>query len=244
MAPAMPCKIMKNCGSGASIKIKTKLTCILEADESTRMCMGNSIPHNHEDHIAGKGENSLHHYNLVHKFFSYASSYENSGSESSGGQGMGKMEKISAWNLTKVKSNKQVINEVRASVATVHFASLMNICHLKNAELEAKHKKYKERVVLRDDIVKDDSGSYTVFTEQGSSVFQMTAAKIMNIISKLFGYDGQAGNAVAVYIEVKMEDTHKLLKIPKSECPDNLDSSITTQMAKIMVQYGRLSCFS
>ena len=30
----------------------------------------------------------------------------------------------------------------------------------KNAELEAKHQKYKGRVVLRDDIVKDDSGSY------------------------------------------------------------------------------------
>ena len=41
---------------------------VLEADESTRMRMGNSIPHHHEDHIAGKGENSLQHYNLVHKF--------------------------------------------------------------------------------------------------------------------------------------------------------------------------------
>ena len=58
---------MKNCGSGASNKIKTKLACILEADECTRMRMGNSIPHHHEDHIAGKGENSLQHYNLVHK---------------------------------------------------------------------------------------------------------------------------------------------------------------------------------
>ena len=27
--------------------------------------------------------------------------------------------------------------------ATVHFASLMDICHLKSAELEAKHQKYK-----------------------------------------------------------------------------------------------------
>ena len=53
VAPAMPCKIMKNCGRGASNKIKKKLACILEADESTRMRMGNSIPHNHEDHIAG-----------------------------------------------------------------------------------------------------------------------------------------------------------------------------------------------
>ena len=36
-----------------------KFACILEASESTRMRMGNSEPHNHEDHIAGKGENSL-----------------------------------------------------------------------------------------------------------------------------------------------------------------------------------------
>ena len=55
VAPAMPCKIMKkNCGSDGSNKIKTKLACILEADESTRPRMGNSIPHHHEDHIAGK----------------------------------------------------------------------------------------------------------------------------------------------------------------------------------------------
>ena len=68
VAPAMPCKIMKNCGSSVSDKNETKLACILEADESTRMRMGDSIPHHHEDHIAGKGENSLQHYNLVHKF--------------------------------------------------------------------------------------------------------------------------------------------------------------------------------
>ena len=50
------------------IKLKTRLACILEADESTRMRMGNSMPHYHQDHIAGKGENSLQHFNLVHKF--------------------------------------------------------------------------------------------------------------------------------------------------------------------------------
>ena len=173
---------MKSCESGASNKIQTKLACILEADESTRMRLGNSIPHHHEDQIAGKGSNSLQHFYLVHKFYSYASRYENSGSESSGGQGMGKMEKISAWNLTRVKSKKQVIEEARTAGATVHFASLMDICLLKNAELEAKHQKYKGRVVLRGDTVKDKSGSYSVFTEQGSSASQMTAAKIMDIL--------------------------------------------------------------
>ena len=50
-----------------------------------------------------------------------------------------KLEKISAWNLTKVRSKKEVVDEARMSDAAVHFASLMDICHLKNAELEAKH---------------------------------------------------------------------------------------------------------
>ena len=60
IAPAMPCKIMKkNSGSGASNKIETRLACILEAGESTRLRMGESLPNHHEDHIAGKGNNSI-----------------------------------------------------------------------------------------------------------------------------------------------------------------------------------------
>ena len=100
------------------------------------------------------------------------------------------------------------------------FASLMDICHLKNAELEAKHQKYKGRVVLRGYIVKDDSGALAVFTEQGSSASQVTPAKIMGIISRLPACDGQAADAVSAYTQVKMEDAYKMLKIPKSECPD------------------------
>ena len=68
-----------------------------------------------------------------------------------------KLGKIPAWDLTKVIS-KKVIDEARTKAAKVHFASLMDRCHLKNSELEAKHQKYKGRVVLRGDIVKDVSG--------------------------------------------------------------------------------------
>ena len=68
VALALPCKIMKKLWEWWIQQNKTKLTCILEADESTRMRMGNSLPNHHEDHIAGKGDNSLQHYILVHKF--------------------------------------------------------------------------------------------------------------------------------------------------------------------------------
>ena len=112
VAPAMPCKIMKNCGSGGSDKNKTKLACILEANESTRMRMGNSEPHNQEDHIAGKGENSLQHYNLVHKFIPMPQAMKIPAAKAAVDKEWEKLEKISAWNLTKVKSKKQVIDKL------------------------------------------------------------------------------------------------------------------------------------
>ena len=40
----------------------------MEASESTRLRMEESLPKYREDHIAGKGDNSPQHYNLVHKF--------------------------------------------------------------------------------------------------------------------------------------------------------------------------------
>ena len=168
--------------------------------------MGESLPNHHEDHIAGKRNAAVD-------------------------KECEKLEKISAWNLTKVRSKLEVIGEARTSGEKVHFASLMDRCHLKNAELEAKHQKYKGRVVLRGDFVKDDSGSYAVFTEQGSSASQMTAAKVMDIISRLPGCDGQAADAVSAKTQVKMEDAHKSLKKSKIGMSRHLDSSTTTQMA-------------
>ena len=72
LAPAVLCKMSKNNQNwvtrGKSNEIKSKVACILEASESTRLRMGESLPNHHEDHIAGKGDNSLQHYKLVHKF--------------------------------------------------------------------------------------------------------------------------------------------------------------------------------
>ena len=165
MALAMPCKIMKsnkNCGSGASNKIKTRLACILEASETTRLRMGEPLPTHHEDHIAGKGDNILQHCNLVHKFIPMPPAMKIPAAKAAVDKEREKLEKISAWNLTKVRSKKR---EARNKVRKVHFTSLMDLCHLKNSELEPQYQKSKGRVVLRGDLVKDDSGSYAVCTE-------------------------------------------------------------------------------
>ena len=95
VAPTMPCKTSKNSQHvgtcGKSNEITSKLACILEASESTRLRMGESLPNHHEDHIAGKGDNSLQHYNLVHKFIPMPQAIKKSCGKGSSGQGMGKI---------------------------------------------------------------------------------------------------------------------------------------------------------
>ena len=114
-----------------------------------------------------------------------------------------KLETLPAWKLEKVKSKKEVIKEALKNNNKVHFASLMDLCHLKNWELEPQFHKYKGRVVLRRDIVKDDSGAYAVFTEKGSSASQMMAAEVMDVIARLPDCDGQAADAISAYTQVK-----------------------------------------
>ena len=119
---------------------------------------------------------------LVYKFIPTPQAMKMSAAKPAVDKEWRKLKNISAWNLAKVRNKSDMIDEARNKHVKVHCASLMDICHLKNAELEKKHQEYKGRVVLLGDIVKDDSGSYAVFTEQGSSASQMTAAKVMDII--------------------------------------------------------------
>ena len=95
------------------------------------------------------------------------------------------------WENTGMESDErernkmEVIADARNKGITVHFASLMDLCHLKNLELESQFQMYEGREVVRSDIVKDDSGSYAVFTEQGSSASQITPAIVMDIFRDL-----------------------------------------------------------
>ena len=77
----------------------------------------NSLPNHHEDHVAGKGNNSLQHYNLVHKFIPMPHAFKIPAAKAAMDKDWEKLEKISAWNLTSQKVKKEVIDEARTSGA-------------------------------------------------------------------------------------------------------------------------------
>ena len=98
MPAAMPCILQLHkhretcCTVGQN---KTKYACIVEADESVGIRMEGSQSKTHEDHIAGRGMNSLSHYDLVHKFIPMPQAMKNTRSKGSSGERIGKIEQCS-----------------------------------------------------------------------------------------------------------------------------------------------------
>ena len=138
MPAAMPYKTLVNCRGETCRnigKLKTKYVFIVDADESMRIRL-EGVPHKyHEDHISAKGINSLSHCNLVHKFIPMPEAKNIPDAKAPVEKEWEKLEKIPAWQLTDVRK-KEVIEEARNKCRKVHFASLMDLCHLKNSELE------------------------------------------------------------------------------------------------------------
>ena len=134
MALAMPCKTSKNSQHGATRAMRSNQNLLVFwKPVNPQDCVWKNFYRiiTRTIHIAGKGDNSLQHENLVHKFIPMPQAMKIPAAKAAVDKEWETMEKISAWNLTKVRRKKEVIDEARASGATVHFASLMDICHLK-----------------------------------------------------------------------------------------------------------------
>ena len=111
MAPAMPCKTcMKSENGETRSKIndfKSNFACILEASESTKVRIKESVLNSHEDHIAGRGDNSLQHYNLVHKFIPIPQAMKIPGAKAAADKKWEKLEKIRRGTWQKSEVNQR-----------------------------------------------------------------------------------------------------------------------------------------
>ena len=114
----------------------TKHPCIVQAHESARQRLESSLPEDHEDHIAGKGYNSMSHYNLVHKFIPMPQATKLPDAKAALDKDWKKLETIPAWQLDKVKSKKGGYS--RGTKRQKERSTLLHrwtSVHLKNAEL-------------------------------------------------------------------------------------------------------------
>ena len=168
---------------------------------------------NHEEHIAGKGFTSMLHYNWVDKFIVMSQAMKIPDAKTAVDKEWKKLETIPSMEFGKSHEQKG-----RYSGSTKRQKE-SPLCYIDG---HMSPQKCRVGTVNCRSIEAEScsSGANAVFTEQGSSASQMTAAKATDVVARLPVCDGQAADAVSAYAQVTLEDAPRLLKIPKSECSD------------------------
>lgn len=102
----------------------------------------------------------------------------------------------------------------------------MDLCHLKHSEQSEEFRAllkflgYKGRVVFRGDKVRDESGFYAVFTEQGTSASHMAGGKFLDALARMPGMEGQISDAVSAYTQVELpEELETYITLPPRRRP-------------------------
>ena len=144
----------------------------------------------HQDQTAPKGYASLEQVALVHLPISIEKAMRIPEAKQAVDAEWTAHAQKKTWNVDRVRPRAEVIAEANRKKVSVHFGRLMDLCHLKHAELDKNVQKYKGRVVFRGDQVRDETGFYAVFTEQSASASHMAAIKFMDYIGRI---DGNVG---------------------------------------------------
>merc|ERR1711911_550182 len=191
-----------------------------ERQDSNGKPLHNPSMRKHMDHFSQSAYDDIKEYGLIHTPVSIKKANKIPAAKAAVDSEWDAHAAKKTWNIERVKPRAEVIKEAKAKNMSVHFGTLMDLCHLKHAELDVQHQKYKGRVVFRGDQVKDETGFYAVFTEQGASASQMAAAKFLDSLARMPGMKDQAADAVKAYTQVPLHKQHELLGLPKDQCPE------------------------
>ena len=245
MSVAMPCKTPVNCNGETYRSIGKQ-------DQRCLYCPCRRISENTIERVTAKVSRRSHcckrnkfakPLQFGAQVYSYASCKKN-GCKGSSGERMVKLEKIPTWQLTKVRNKNEVIAEARNEGRKVHFASLMDLCHLKNSEVQLQFQKLQRQSCA-------PRWHCEIWFRIIRSIYWTRIISITNDRRKSQGHNIR----IAGMRRTSSRRSIRLYPGQNGRCSDVVenskvrmsrywDTSTKTQMAKIMVQDGRSSCSS
>ena len=208
------------------------------------MRMRNSIPHNHEDHIAGKGENSLQHYNLVHKFIPMPQAMKIPAAKAAVDkewEKCGRKFRRGTWGKSKVRNRWSRKQGRRALQFILHHLWIHVIWKMLNWRQNTRNTKV-------------ELGSAVILSKIILDLMQHSLNKDLQHLKwqRLRSWTSSPDCWVATdkqqtQYQLKLKWKWKIGRYSQNSensqigASRHLDSSTTTQIAKFMVQYGRPS---
>ena len=101
------------------------------------------------------------------------------------------------------REKEEVAWDAVQSKVPVHFATIMEWCFIKNAQLAPELQKYR-RIVLRGDNIKDQDNKWATFSEIQCSSSLMITTKMVDAVSRGIGYVGEDADAVGGCTQMEM----------------------------------------
>ena len=119
-----------------------------------------------------------------------------------------------------MKRKKGVVEQSQRDENTVHFVFFLRtyaIFRIRNLQRSTKYSRAVWSFVETQR--RTTLARAHVFTEQRSSASHMTAATVLDVVSRLLDCVGESSDAVSACAQVKMEHAPVSLRLPTSECP-------------------------
>ncbi len=179
-------------------RLEPKMAWAKMAHDATRQRVESSQRKNHEDHIASKGFASMTQYNFGAQVCAYAPSDENSRCKGSSGSRMKKARDDPSMVIGESQDKKKKESPLCHTDGRMSFQECGVRTKITKIQRQSRAPWWHCKRRLW--------GLRSFFTEQGSSAFQMIAAKVMDVIAILPDCDGQAADAVSPYTQLKLED--------------------------------------
>ena len=152
----------RQCHGSEEWWIQQDSTCIVKAPESTRQRLESHLPKDHEDHIAGKGYNSMAHCTLVHKFIRCLKRWKCLMRKQQWTRNGRSLKRFQPDSWTKLRAKRRLLWKHKETNIKSTLLQWCSCVISKNADLEPKFQKCTGRIVLRGD--NGDSGAFAVFT--------------------------------------------------------------------------------
>ena len=151
-----------------------------------------------------------------------------------------KLRKAGCWDEKNVREWDDVMREARSSNKKAHNARLFEICVEKGSELPAgdPNRKFKGRVVLQGNLVKDEYFDHAIFAELSSCPSTMEAAKSCDAYGLMPGHISEQCDAEQAYAQAKIQGTDTWIEIPPHEWPASWKGMRRPVCLLILALYG------
>ena len=205
MAPAVPCKTSKKSKHGRPVvrpMISNHNLTISEASESTRLCMEESLPNYHEDHIAGRRRQFAAASQFGTQFFLCSKQWrcpQQKQQWTKNGRNLKRIRR-GTWQKSETHQRSSMKQGRRAQkfILLLWWTSVLwRIPKRRQSTQNAKVELYSFAIW------------WNMILDLMQFALNKAAAKVMDNISRLPGSAGQAADAVSADTQVKMEDAPK-----------------------------------